>query len=62
MTPEDKKEKEIKYLLFLKNELIKQTRKEVKELKDQLNEINGYKNLRRKEDERRGKQKTKRRK
>lgn len=42
------REKEIKYLLYLKQEIIKSTRKEVKELRDELNQINGYKKLERK--------------
>lgn len=48
MREEDKREKEIRYLLFLKNELIKQTKKEVKSLRNELNEINDAKTLRRK--------------
>lgn len=39
------REKEIKYLLYLKQEIIKSTRKEVKELRDELNQINGEKRL-----------------
>lgn len=39
------REKEIKYLLYLKQEIIKSTRKEVKELRQELNQINGYKKL-----------------
>ena len=39
------REKEIKYLMYLKNELIKQTKKEIKELRAELNQINGYKVL-----------------
>ena len=42
------REKEIEYLLYLKSELIKQTRKEIKELRNELNTINGYKKLERK--------------
>ena len=42
------REKEIKYLMYLKNELIKQTKKEVKELRTELNQINGYKVLEKK--------------
>ena len=34
-----KKEKEIKYLLYLKNQLIKETKKEVKQLRLELNQI-----------------------
>jgi len=42
------REKEIKYLMYLKNELIKQTKKEIKELRTELNQINGYKVLEKK--------------
>ena len=42
------REKEIEYLLYLKSELIKQTRKEIKQLRIELNTINGYKKLERK--------------
>lgn len=42
------REKEIKHLLYLKNELIKQTKKEIKELNNELNMIYGYKKLERK--------------
>lgn len=41
------REKEINYLLYLKNELIKQTKKEIKELQQEKNMINGYKRLER---------------
>ena len=47
MSEQERREKEIKYLLYLKNELIKQTRKEVKELRAELNQINGEKTLKR---------------
>lgn len=47
MSEKERREKEIKYLLYLKNELIKQTRKEVKELRTELNQINGEKTLKR---------------
>ena len=42
------REKEIEYLLYLKSEIIKQTRKEIKQLRIELNTINGYKKLERK--------------
>ena len=42
------REKEIEYLLYLKSELIKQTRKEIKQERNELNTINGYKKLERK--------------
>ena len=37
--------KEIKYLLYIKSELIKQTKKEIKSLNSELEEIRGYKRL-----------------
>ena len=37
--------KEIKYLIYLKSELIKQCRKEIKELHQEANMIIGYKNI-----------------
>lgn len=37
--------KEIKYLLYLKSEVIKQTKKEIKQLKEEANMIIGYKRL-----------------
>lgn len=39
------REKEIKYLMYLKSQLIKETKKEVKELQQELNQINGEKRL-----------------
>lgn len=47
MGEQERREKEIKRLLHLKKELIKQTYKEVKELRIELNEINGEKTLKR---------------
>lgn len=41
------REKEIKYLMYLKNELIKNTKKEIKQLRNELDEINGNKCLKR---------------
>lgn len=41
------REKEIKKLIWLKNELIKQKKKEIKELHHELDTINGYKKLER---------------
>ena len=40
--------KEIDYLLYLKSELIKQTKKEIKQLKQEKQMIQGYKVLERK--------------
>ena len=42
------REKEIEHLLYLKNELIKQTKKEIKKLTIELEDIRGQKRLRRK--------------
>ena len=42
------KEKEINYLLYLKGELIKQTKKEIKELKREKETLTGGKVLRKK--------------
>ena len=39
------REKEIKQLLYLKSELIRQTKKEIKELRNEYNMIYGYKKL-----------------
>ncbi|MBQ2871713.1 MAG: hypothetical protein IJS58_04685 [Bacilli bacterium] len=47
MSEKERREKEIKYLLYLKKELIKQTRKEVKALRTELDELNGEKTLQR---------------
>lgn len=45
------REKEIKHLLYLKGQLIKQTKKEIKELKYELETIYGYKKLERRRHE-----------
>lgn len=42
------REKEINYLLYLKSELIKQTKKEIKELKREKETLTGGKALRKK--------------
>lgn len=47
MSEKERREKEIKYLLYLKKELIKHTRKEVKALRIELDELNGEKTLQR---------------
>ena len=39
------REKEIKHLIYLKSELIKQTKKEIKKLQEEQNMINGYSHL-----------------
>lgn len=39
------REKEIAYLIYLKNQLIKETKKEIKELQQERNMLNGYKKL-----------------
>ena len=42
--------KEIRYLIYLKSELIKQTRKEIKELHIEEEMITGYKRLEKKKE------------
>lgn len=42
------REKEINYLLYLKDQLIKQTKKEIKALQQEKDMINGYKRLEKK--------------
>lgn len=42
------REKEIKYLIYLKSQLIKETKKEIKDLHNELDMINGYKKLEKK--------------
>lgn len=42
------REKEIKYLIYLKNQLIKETKKEIKELQQEIDTINGQKRLEKK--------------
>lgn len=39
------REKEIKYLMYLKSQLIRQTKKEIKKLDLELKQINGEKKL-----------------
>lgn len=39
------REKEINYLLYLKEQLLKQTKKEIKELQEEKRMLNGYKTL-----------------
>lgn len=41
------KEKEIKYLMYLKSELIRQTKKELKDLRYELDQLNHQKTLNR---------------
>lgn len=42
------REKEINYLIYLKSELIKHTKKEIKALQQEREQINGYKVLEKK--------------
>ena len=44
------REKEIKHLMYIKSELIRQTKKELKQLRLELEQINGEKTLRRKKE------------
>lgn len=49
------REKEIKQLLYLKEELLKQTRKEIKNLNIELEDLRGQKRLVRKQNNKRRK-------
>lgn len=42
------REKEIEHLIYLKSKLIKETKKEIKELQQEKQMINGYKKLEKK--------------
>lgn len=42
------REKELRYLIYLKNELIKETKKEIKQMQQEVDMINGYKKLEKK--------------
>lgn len=42
------REKELKYLIYLRNELIKQCKKDIKKYQEEINMINGYKRLEKK--------------
>ena len=42
------REKELKYLIYLKSELIKQTKKEIKQMQEEIDMLNGYKRLEKK--------------
>ena len=39
------REKELKYLIYLKSQLIKETKKEIKQMQQEIETINGYKRL-----------------
>lgn len=39
------REKELKYLIYLRNELIKQCKKDIKKYQEEISMINGYKRL-----------------
>lgn len=45
MTPEDKRLKEIRYELYLRAEMLKQIKKEIKQLNEEADMIQGYKNM-----------------
>jgi len=47
VTPEERRLKEIEYLKYLKRELIKQSKKEIKQLQQEEDMIYGYKRLER---------------
>lgn len=42
------REKELKHLIYIKSELIKQCKKEIKTYQEEINTINGYKRLEKK--------------
>ena len=42
------REKELKYLIYLKSELIKATKKEIKQMQQEIDTLNGYKRLEKK--------------
>lgn len=42
------REKELKYLIYLKNELLKETKKDLKKYRSELDSLNGQKTLIRK--------------
>lgn len=42
------REKEINYLIYIKSQLIKQTKKEIKNLNEEKKMLNGYKTLEKK--------------
>lgn len=42
------REKELKYLIYLRTELIKECKKDIKKYHEELDMINGYKKLERK--------------
>lgn len=42
------REKELKHLIYLKSQLIKQCKKEIKQHQEEINTINGYKRLEKK--------------
>ena len=39
------REKELKYLIYLKSQLIKETKKEIKQMQQEIDMLNGYKRL-----------------
>lgn len=45
------REKELKRLIYVKSELIKQTKKEIKRYQEEIKMINGYKRLEKKKHE-----------
>lgn len=42
------REKELRYLIYVKSQLIKQCKKEIKTYQEEINMINGYKRLEKK--------------
>lgn len=42
------REKELKYLIYLKSQLIKETKKEIKQMQQEIDTLNGQKRLEKK--------------
>lgn len=42
------REKELKKLIYIRSEIIKQCKKDIKQYHEELNQINGYKKLKKK--------------
>lgn len=48
MTEQDRREKELKRLIWLRSELIRECKKDIKKYHEEINQINGYKKLEKK--------------
>lgn len=47
------REKELKKLIYIRSQIIKQCKKEIKQYHEELNQINGYKKLEKKRNKKR---------